>query len=58
MLEESSIATLTLTPDPLLFQQVGSESLNPALRATGIERGLADGRAAADQVHRHLTDHA
>jgi NTE family protein len=53
-LEEDGIATVSLTPDPVLFQQVGSDFLNPALRPIGIERGLADGRAAAERVRRHL----
>jgi NTE family protein len=53
-LEKDGIATVALTPDPVLFQQVGSDFLNSALRPIGVERGLADGRAAAELVRRHL----
>lgn len=53
-LAAQGIATLALTPDPVLFREVGDDFLNPALRGTGIERGLADGRETAERVRRHL----
>jgi NTE family protein len=53
-LEDDGIATVSLTPSPALFRQVGGDFLNPALRTVGIERGLADGRADAERIRRHL----